>query len=152
MSPRERLCLRLVLGLLLGAGWTVFAAVFCSGGNEAVCACVGIATGMIVTWIVTSTSLEHPVLLGIATLPLGTMIYGTLLVSAHQLLRAGFGMESGAAEENPLLFGPALAFIALAGYGFLFLPPAIGSTYLLAAIFRKPKPRRRDLLPERWDG
>jgi hypothetical protein len=152
MSPRERTVLRLGLGMMLGAAWTVFAAIFCSGENGPVCAVVGITSGMLVTWILTSTSLEHPLLLGVGSLPLGTMIYGTLLVTTHILLHAVFGMESNMTDDNPLLFGLGLAVLAVIPYGFLFLLPAIGSTYFLAVIFRKPKPRRRDLLPERWDG
>ena len=152
MSPRVRTLFRLGLGMLLGAAWSILAAIFCFGGNGPVCVVVGVATGMLVTWILTSTSLEHPLLLGIGSLPLGTFIYGTLLVSAHIVLHAGFGMESIMADDNPLLFGLGLAFFALFAYWFLFLPPAIGSTYFLAVIFRKPTPRRRDRLPERWDG
>lgn len=140
--------------MILGAAWTVIAAIFCSGENGPVCAVVGITSGMLVTWILTSTSLEHPLLLGVGSLPLGTMIYGTLLVTTHMLLHAVFGMESVVADDNPppLMFGLMLAFYSVIPYGIVFLLPAIGSTYFLAALFRKPKPRRRDLLPERWDG
>lgn len=152
MQQYERLGPRLFVGAILGAVWSLFPAKFLHG-HELACFVAGIPTGMFVTWLYTCTTLEMPVIYGPVLLPVGSMLFGLL-----------FGLMYS--EPVVSTFSEPLPFYAWSNWwaihftAWLFHPlvlvvviaPAIASTCLLTLIFRKRRPRRRDLLPERWDG
>jgi hypothetical protein len=152
MTPQERRVLKIVLGSLLGAAWSLAACMMFDRRAIAVFP-AGIATGLIVTWLLTRTKLNHPILLGIASLPVGMMTFGLLLGTMHLLLHAALGFEMPAMTKNPFTLGFVLVFASIyPPFAAIFLPAAIGSTYVLAVFFRERNPRRNDLLPERWDA
>lgn len=152
MQPRERLGLRLSMGALFGAAWSLIPALLVPEDRLA-CFVAGIPTGMFITWLYTCTSLESPEVYGLGLLPVGTSMFTVLFLLVHEL-PAGFAFsdvifnfDSAVAAAIGWLIHP-FHLVILA----LLSGPAIASTCLLALIFRKRPPRRRDLLPERWDG
>ena len=152
MTPQKRRVLKIVLGSLLGATWSLTACMMLDRRAIAVFP-AGIATGLIVTWLLTRTKLNHPILLGIASLPVGMMTFGLLLGTMHIVLHAAVGLQMPAMADNPFTLGFFLAFASIfPPFAAIFLPAAIGSTYVLVVFFRERRPQRRDLLPQRWDG
>jgi hypothetical protein len=150
MQPRERLGIRLTLGALLGAAWSLIPAAFVDD-LELAWFLAGVPTGMFVTWLYTCTSLELPQVYALVLLPVGNVTAGVLFGAAHCALTGGVndvgsyyaGVNWVAIHMTVFSFYPPV-FLAL-------LAPALASTCLLSAMLRKRRPRRRDLLPERWD-
>lgn len=152
MKPRERLGLRLTVGALLGAAWSSMTLAF-ENTDKVSCFLAGVPTGMLVTWLYTCTSLELPQVYGFLLLPVGNVTFSVLFAVVY-CAKSGDGRIDLASYEASVNW-VAIHSTVFSFYPIVFLPllfPAIASTCLLSAIFRKRPPRRNDLLPARWDG
>lgn len=151
MQPRERLGIRLTLGALLGAAWSLIPTAFVDD-HQLAWFLAGVPTGLLVTWLYTCTSLELPLVYALVLLPVGNVTASVLFGVAYCAQADGVNDASSyyagvnwlAIHMTVFSFYPPV-FLAL-------LAPALASTCLLSAMLRKRPPRRRDLLPPRWDG
>lgn len=152
MQSPEPLGLRLWLGVVVGAMWSLVPAIFLHH-NLLACFVAGMPTGLILTWAFMQTSREHPLTFGAAAAPIGTWVFFTLFGFAELLIAAVDGQPTFVARA-PLAGGLFITFfIFITPLAFFPLLTSLASTYLFAAVVAKrPSPRRRDLLPERWDG
>ena len=81
MATRKHVFPRLFLGAILGALWSVLpAAPFGSREETATCVVAGVVAGALLTYWFTSEEIRRPILTGTFSLPLGTALFGFMLV------------------------------------------------------------------------